>query len=142
MSTTWSTPRHVDSFVRTVVSCVIVKTKTRSKKSSSVETRTTSSACAGSATAEGEFLGLLGQREPVVRRLVHLGPVLHGATASRRVERVSAASLDQLLRALPPDLHDEIAFELAAEHRTPDSERGHSHHLRLGDVAAREHRLD
>src|SRR5689334_6064508 len=79
MSTTWTTPRHVASLVRTVVSCVIVKTKTRSKKSSSVETRTTSSACAGSATAEGEFLGLLGQCEPVVRRLVHLGPVLHRA---------------------------------------------------------------
>src|SRR3954447_26805420 len=141
MSTTWSTPRHVASLVRTVVSCVMVKTKTRSKKSSSVETRTTSSG-ADSAASECEFLGLLGQREPVVGGLVHLSPVLHRAAAAGRVERVRAAGVDQLLRALTAQLHDELAVEGAAEPRATDPQRRHAHHLRLGDVAAGDQLVD
>src|SRR5437764_6900409 len=39
MSTTCASPRHVGALTSTVVSCVIVNTKTRSKNSSSVETR-------------------------------------------------------------------------------------------------------
>src|SRR4051812_47856064 len=43
MSTTCPSPRPVGSFTSTVVSWVMVKTKTRSKNSSRVETRRTSS---------------------------------------------------------------------------------------------------
>src|SRR3954454_4101616 len=43
ISTTWSAPFTLISCARTAVSCVIVKTKTRSKNSSSVETLTSSS---------------------------------------------------------------------------------------------------
>src|SRR4051812_39814142 len=41
MSITWPSELHDSSWVSTAVSCVIVKTKTRSKNSSSVDTRST-----------------------------------------------------------------------------------------------------
>src|SRR4051794_34640039 len=50
MRTTCSAPSSVMSCASSAVSCVIVKTKTRSKNSSSVETRTASSCCAAALT--------------------------------------------------------------------------------------------
>ncbi len=47
MRTTWSSPRALDSAWSTVVSSVMVKTKTRSKKSSSDVTRLAVTASAG-----------------------------------------------------------------------------------------------
>src|SRR5215207_290385 len=56
ISTTRSSPRAVGSSLRTAVSWVMVNTKTRSKKSSRVETRSACSACPGGrATSDPGF---------------------------------------------------------------------------------------
>src|SRR5215216_4416084 len=60
MSTTRSSPRRVGSSLSTAVSWVTVKTKTRSKNSSRVETRSTRSACPGGPATSDPGLG----REP------------------------------------------------------------------------------
>src|SRR4029450_208122 len=60
MSTTRSSPRRVGSSLSTAVSWVMVKTKTRSKNSSRVETRSTRSACPGGPATSDPGLG----REP------------------------------------------------------------------------------
>ena len=63
MTMTCPSDSHERSWVRTVVSCVTVKTKTRSKKSSSVETR-----CTGTCAVSSAVPDTGGERtEPAVR---------------------------------------------------------------------------
>src|SRR5512132_131245 len=57
MRITWSSPRRVGSALRTAVSWVMVNTKTRSKKSSRVETRSACSACPGGPGTSDPGLG-------------------------------------------------------------------------------------
>src|SRR5215207_2609750 len=57
MSTTRSSPRGLGSSLSTAVSWVMVKTKTRSKKSSRVETRSTGSAGPGGPVTSDPGLG-------------------------------------------------------------------------------------
>src|SRR3954454_14468877 len=81
MSVTWKTPVHVGSSTRTLVSCVIVKTKTRSKNSSSVVTVAPCSAVA-SATVAGRLA--MGAERAALR--AHLGEDALEARLGARVD--------------------------------------------------------
>src|SRR3954454_18112098 len=92
MSTTWSRPRPVGSSTSTVVSCVMVKTKTRSKKSSSVETRTASSRAVASAASTRSIVA------GAVRRPSRLAPGLALGVALAHCVGVEVARPDEQRR--------------------------------------------
>src|SRR3954468_21933030 len=81
MSATWKAPVHVGSWTRTLVSCVIVKTKTRSKNSSRVVSVEPCAAAASAMAAGG--LGM-GSERAALR--AHLGEDALEAGLGARVD--------------------------------------------------------